>query len=358
MNRNFLAALALVMIPFILTGCSQSGSPVAPSAPLSAQTGSAVLLGEISGPTISNLENILLMIEGTGQQTRPDSNGYFELAGLPAGNQLVQVLVNAVTTQIQLENVQLEESIRIRLEVKTNCQAVVAQMERTRKRQGELKVDIQPDKWNINWINSTGEVSARICGDDFALVLPETVRMVGPNGGEIVPFAHEVGGNSLVVKFLQSAAIGLLENPQSGQSYEIMVRFEADGLTYEPADTITIVGTKQDTEELTLSVSPKKWNPSWGESTGNVVARIRGTGIEAVDPASVQMIGPGGEAIIPFEFVLEETQFVAKFLKVDALTLIPSAGRGDSPVIRVVGNLSGGGAFDLEFTLEIVGPSK
>jgi len=358
MKGKSLAAIILAVIPYLLSGCSQSGSPAAPSVSLSDQAGSAVLLGEISAPHISSPENIVLMIEGTGRQTHPGSNGYFELTGLPAGNQLVQVLVNAVTTQIQLENVQLEERIRIRLEVKTNCQAVVAQMERTRKRQGELKVDIQPDKWNINWINSTGEVSARICGDDFALVLPESVRMVGPDGGELVPFAHEVGGNSLVVKFLQSEAIGLLASPQNGQSYEIMVRFEADGLTFEPTDTITVVGKKQEAEELTLSVSPKKWNPSWGESTGNVVAKIRGTGIEAVDPASVQMIGPGGEVIVPFEFVLEDTQCVAKFLKADALTLIPSAVRGDSPVIRVAGNLSGGGAFDLEFTLEIVGPRK
>lgn len=345
-------------IIFILAGCSQGGSPAAPALSLSEQTGSAVLSGEISGAQIAVPENIVVMLEGTGSKTHPDVNGNFELAGLPEGNQTVQVLVNAVTTRIQLENVQKEERIRLRLEINTNCQAVVAQMERIRKRQGELKVDIQPDKWNIGWAASSDDVSARICGDDYALVLPESIRMLGPEGGEISPISHEIGGNSLVAKFLQSQAIGLLADPQTGQSYEITVRFEADGIVYDLIDTITIVGKKQDPEEMTLSVSPKKWNPAWGESTGNVVAKLRGNGIDDIDPASVRMIGPGGETIIPFEYVLEDAQFVAKFLKQDALTLIPGAVRGDAPVIRVVGSLSGGGAFDLEFSIEVVGPKK
>lgn len=356
MKVKYLAVLLLFMIPFISTGCSQGGSPAAPSASASERIGSAVLYGEITGSHLSHSDNIVLMIEGAGLQTRPDANGYFELAGLPEGNQVFQVLVNAVVTQINVEDVQTEERIRIRLEVKTNCQAVVAQMERIRNRQGDLKVDIQPDKWNVDWVNSSGEVNARICGDDYASVLPETVRMVGPEGAEIAPFAHEVGGNSLVAKFLQSEAIGLIANPISGQSYEITVRFEAGGSTFEPVDTITVVGKKQDTEELTLSISPPKWNPAWGESTGNVVAKLRGAGIETIDPATVRMVGPGGGTIAPFEWVLEDAQFVAKFLKAEALSLIPGAVRGDAPVIRVSGSFSGGGAFDLEFTLEIVGP--
>ncbi|MGQ9672811.1 MAG: hypothetical protein ACUVV5_06725 [Candidatus Aminicenantales bacterium] len=124
-----------------------------------------------------------------------------------------------------------------------------------RERQiGELTLEIRPDQWNLAWANSTQDdgaevVVARISGQGFSSIVPNSVKMDYPDGhlGPIfpIPNSSEVGGFFLVVKFTQKSAISLIPTPKKGDSYEIHVSGQlTDGKTFDLTDRIQILGKK------------------------------------------------------------------------------------------------------------------
>ena len=68
------------------------------------------------------------------------------------------------------------------MNIQSNNQAVLANMERNRKFTGPLQVQIQPKKWNLDWADSEDEVQARISGDDHDTIHADSVEIYGPDG--------------------------------------------------------------------------------------------------------------------------------------------------------------------------------
>ncbi len=363
-------SLFVVILAFSLmtVGCGQN--PTSPQNDILGSSASAVLSGnvEITSSSVS-FENVQIGIKGTSLNAAPNSSGDFRIDNLPLGNPVVEVLVKDVISELPLENVQSREEIRMRLCVGANCFATLTHMERNKKTEGELALQIQPKKWNLDWTESEDEVVAKINGEGHDTIQTESVEIWGPDGLHFIEndgLFFEVGGVYFKAKFLQKDAIALIEEPLSGQTYEITVKgtYGEEESPFELTDTITIVGkAPRDAEELSIQVNPTKWNTNWDKSSGTVMVKFWGEGYDQIDPTAIAMIGPEDEdgpddvdEINPASWNLTDDHLIVKFFKRDAISLITDPVPGDKHVLQIVDSVSYSFAFD--FVIEIVGPKK
>ncbi|GEM_PF-3264891 len=232
--------------------------------------------------------------------------------------------------------------------------------------QSELRVDILPFRWNLNWEKSSGLVTVRLSGEGFEKVDPFSLRMRGPEGSETGgPVRAEKYPFFLMGKFLKREALAIIPEAEAGRSYQVQVtgKYE-DGLEIaeELYDTVTIVGRKQREAELALSLKPKVWNLSWGKSItqknkdkGRVKAFITGEGFEEIMADSILMRGPSGIIIQPELVRVTPSRFLAEFLKTKAITLIPYPALERYYEIHILGRLKDGTEFDLSSRIFIKG---
>jgi hypothetical protein len=223
-------------------------------------------------------------------------------------------------------------------------------MERNNESDEPLKVEIRPGKWNIAWVDSVDEVTARFSGAGFENIDSSTLRMTCGScsePGELAeigpPFAWEVGGVSSVAKFLQSDAIRLLADPKRDETYTINVTGAMiGGAPLENlSDEIIIVGKKSGEGPLSLEIKPKQWNMAWAngdddDDDGEVTARITGEDFDDIDTAMpILMSGPVGSPISPISTEFGGFFFIAKFSQSQAIALIPNPPQQNSYDISV-----------------------
>ncbi|MDH4220228.1 MAG: hypothetical protein OEW23_15830 [Candidatus Aminicenantes bacterium] len=365
MKIKSILLITIMFISIMAIHCSRSQSPFSPDAALMQQ---AVLNGtvDLSGTSITSFGVIQIGIRGTSFSTNPDGNGNFQIENLPLGNIVVEVLVKSDVSDIPINNVQSGEEIRITVQVQANNQAVLSHMERNKKSTGELQVQIQPKKWNLNWIDSEDEVIAKISGVGYDQITPGSVKLVSPENQteiyDIEPFDECIGGTYFIAKFLQSEAIGLITDPISGKNYIIRVeyKFESEDKPLYLQDEIEIVGKlPKDTEELAIQLNPTKWNINWDKSSGTVMVKIWVEGYDQIDPSKVMMIGPDGiNMITPSGSNQTDDHLIVKFSKQKAISIIPEPKPGDEHKIRITDDPNGGGRLDEYRFIEIVGSKK
>jgi hypothetical protein len=356
--------ITLIIISFLAIHCSRGQSPFSPDA----VSNNAILNGTVvlSGTSATSFGAIQIGVKGTSLYTYPDGNGNFQIDNLPTGNIVVEVSVMSELSDIQIDNIQSGEEIRIAIEVQSNNQAVLSNMERNRKFTGTLQAQIQPKKWNLNWIGSEDEVIAKISGEGYDQIVSESVKLVGPDGDRINSYEEDVGGTYFIAKFHQSDAIGIINDPMPGMNYDIRVEYVLDGETLYLQDTIEIVGKMpRDSEKLSIQVNPTKWNTNWDKSSGTVMVKFWGEGYDQIDPAAVIMIGPDDpdgpddvDVIYPVSSNLTDDQLIVKFSMKKAISIIPEPAAGDKHIIRITDDPNGGGSFSFEYAIEIVGSKK
>lgn len=363
--------ISIIVISLLGFQCSKSQSPFSSDVVFEQQ---AVLNGTVvlAGTSTTSLGAIQVGIKGTSLYTNPDGNGDFQINGLPLGNIVVEVTVQSDISDIQIDDVKSGEEISITVQLQANNQAILVNMERNKKFTGELQVQFQPKKWNLDWVNSEDEVQAKISGDGHDTIQTESVEIYGPDGILMIGNAYlefDVGGTYFKAKFSQQDAIALIDGPLTGMEYDITVKgtYGEDSLPFELTDTIEIVGKMpKDSEELSIQVNPKKWNTSWEKSSGTVMVKFWGDGYDQIDPALVLMIGPEDpdgpddvDVITPVASNLADDQLIVKFSKIDALSIIPDPPTpGDKHIIRITDDPNGLGSFSFEYAIEIVGSKK
>jgi hypothetical protein len=368
-TKSFIFGL-VVLTALASMSCSSGGNPASAELPGTTSTG-AVFSGTVSvsgaGVTFGAVQ---IGLRGSTQQTTPNSSGEFALNDLPVGNQVVEVSVKNVVSDIPLVNVQSGEEIRVRLEIRSNCQAVVANMERNRKSQGELMMELQPKKWNLDWTENEEWIKARVSGDGYDTIVPSSVKLVGPQGDELdmVDTEYELGGTYFKASFKKMDALGLIQDPVPGMSYPIKLVVDytdAAGLPvlgHELPDEIEIVGKyPKDSEDLSLQVNPAAWNTNWDKSSGTVMVKFWGEGFDDIAADSVRLVGPEPDKLTtnaPVSFNLTDDQLIVKFSKQEAIALFPDPQPGDTYIIKVTGDFSGAGTFTFDYAVKIVGPKK
>jgi hypothetical protein len=330
----------------------------------------AVLTGTvtIAGADVA-MGAIQLNLKGTTQRTTPDNQGNFSFGDVPPGDQIIEVSVKDVISDIPVVNVQTEEQIRIRLEIRTNCQAVVAEMERYRKSQGPLVLEIQPKKWNLDWEENEEWVTARVRGDGYDTIVPGSVKLKGPEGNDLamVSTEYELGGTYFKARFKKMDALALIVDAVPGMSYVLILVFtytDSEGgliAGYELTDAIEIVGKyPKDSEELALQVNPDKWNTNWAKSSGTVMVKLWGDGFDTIIAENVRLVDPefGKTTGTPVSFNLTDDQLIVRFSKQEAIALFTAPLPGETYVIKVTDDPSGSGTFAFDYAVGIVGSSK
>jgi hypothetical protein len=108
----------------------------------------------------------------------------------------------------------------------------------------DLRLDIQPDAWNLNWRKSRGTVTALIRGDGLSTIDLTSIVLVGtdPAAAPLPALRAKLSGNHVRAWFSQSAALATLDTPKRGEAHEVTIRLTADGAEVELVDEIRIVG--------------------------------------------------------------------------------------------------------------------
>ena len=347
--------ITIMILSLVTIRCSQSQSPFTPDA----ISNKAVLNGTfvVSDSITTDLGEIQVGVEGTSLYTSPDMSGNFQIDDLPIGDIVVEVYVQSDVSDIKIDNVKSGEEILITIEIQSNNQAILTNMERNNESSEALQVEIQPSNWNLNWENNEDEVIAKISGDGYDQINPDTVQMGSPDGSiSIESYEEDVGGVFFIAKFHQNEAITLIADPQSGESYDIHIIGEFDdGEPFDLLDTITIVGNGPDMGELSLDIRPDHWNAAWTDSTDEVNAMISGDRYDSINHSTVEMIGPDGATISPYTYEVGGVYYIAKFYQNEAITLIADPQSGESHDILVIGEFDDGESFELSDTITIVG---
>ncbi len=369
MKTKVIVLTCIFMLSFLSISCNKDGNPFTPAADVEEQSSEVVNTGSVASTSSYSNGSISAKSEekGSYQRQKPDFKGKSrtshvasvdQAAEASTGNEVSNATVNSVTAS---HNPKLNQKAGIN---KGPSRGSKKNNEITQ----ELRVRIKPFKWNINWANSMGLVTVRISGEGFEEINPETLRMVGPEGAETgAPSKAQVGPYSFVAKFLKIEAIGIIPEPQRGESYDIQVMGQFnDGTEFDPPiANIIVVGKKYLGGDLSLVIRPKKWNIAWVNDEGDndsenvVTARISGEGFQDIDPTTVQMAYPddGLPSIspIPDSYEFGGVSFVTKFNQSDAIGLILDPKRGDNCTILVTGNLSRGTPFEVWDTITISG---
>ena len=360
MKKLHFAILAVFCLSFFAIQCSQDSNPVGPGVSTQNQSGDAVLLGNFvtSGTSSVDFGLIQVSIRGANIQTQPDPSGDFQINGLPTGNQSVEVNVENCLSSIDIADVQSGEEIRMQLQIQENNCVMLQHMNRNKKSAETLQLEIQPKKWNIDWVNSTDEGHARIYGPGFNTI--NSVVITGP-GGDIPVVRTEVGGVYYKAFFNQSEAIAAIPVPKRGDFHEITVTVTLSNSTEPqvlPLCEIEIVGKKSEEEEeaLAMDISPDKWNTNWVKSNGYVTVRFRGEGFDEIVPGATSMTYNSGSATLISDGI-HGSSYSAKFNKKEAIALFGDL-QENTYSVDVTVQFDNGSTLTETYPIAIVGSKK
>jgi hypothetical protein len=361
MKTKVILLTFIFMLSFLSISCNKDRNPFTPAADVEEQTANTANTGSVAstGSQTKDFQSVKDEEKGSYHGPKSDVKGKSRTSHVASNGQVGEASTGNEVSNVTTNSVTASHNPKLKPKPRDH--------ENNDETTQELRVRIQPFKWNINWANSMGLVTVRISGERFEEINPETLRLVGPEGAETgAPSKAQVGPFSFVAKFLKSEAIGIIPEPQRGVPYEIQVigQFN-DGTEFGPLipnTNIFIVGKKSLAGILSLVIRPKKWNIAWGngdDSESVVTARISGERFKDINPDSVEMDYPDGglDPIppIPLSYEFGGVSFVIKFTQSDAISLIPDPKRGDPYEIHVRGSLTDTTPFDLTFWITISG---
>jgi hypothetical protein len=384
MKMRMISLLAVLILLAAAFSCKQVTSPFSPDPESKEQEANPENTdGDASSKSITK-ESGLINDErrDTGLHKNPQTKYDLDTAHVPSYKLLNEEKIQDKDTGSATSKDGLGNESNLQFKEKTGFKGISNPVEKNKKTNQELKVWIQPDKWNLNWEQSEGLVTVRIIGEGFKDIDPDSITLSFSGGDGLDEFfMSEIRGSSLMTKFFKKDALGLIADPQPGDTYEIGVTGEfKDGSSFGPLnDTIMIVGETSDEEEpddeeeeteLSLEIEPDEWSLSWsdgdgatasGDNGGGVVtAIISGEGYENIVEGSVVMAygacggADGLSAVSPVYEEKSEDSYLAEFLQSEAIGLIPDPEEGATHQIHVTGNLEGDETFCLSHEITIV----
>jgi hypothetical protein len=108
----------------------------------------------------------------------------------------------------------------------------------------DLDLAIQADRWNVNWKNSNGTVSALIRGEGLDDIDLDSIELVGtdPDADPLPALRASRNGNHVRAFFAKDDAFATLDTPKPGEVHEITITLSAGGEDQELTDRIRVVG--------------------------------------------------------------------------------------------------------------------
>jgi len=110
--------------------------------------------------------------------------------------------------------------------------------------EGELTLQVSPSNWNTNWPKSSGTVQVFFRGSGFDQIDLDSIELIGddPDAAPLSPESANLAGNHVLARFGKAEAFATLDDPHSGDTREIILRFTLDGEEQELTHEIRIVG--------------------------------------------------------------------------------------------------------------------
>lgn len=401
--------LSVLLMPLLVlaVACGGGGgaSPTDPGPP--AVTGTASIQGQLSvaggssgslmigagtgpagGPTAlaaadSSGAGVTVRIQGTSLATTTNANGSFNLGGVPQGNQILVFDTGQASAGVPIQDIHPNEHIRLSVRM-SGSSAEVTDMDRDGGDDGtgdngevelDLSLQLSPNTWNLNYDHSSGTVTAFIRGQGFRDVILDSIVLVGdnPDAEPLEPVGATREGDHVRARFAKNQVLDILDEPENGSVHTVILRFEVDGVdeVQELTADVRIVGSddggddgEDDGEELgdlSLQLSPSNWNLNYDHANGNVTAFIRGTGLDAIDTDSVEMVGdnPDADPLPASTARLEGNHIRAQFPKNRVLGLLDEPKKGSTHTV-IVQFTSGDGAesHQLEAQVKVVGKDQ
>lgn len=111
---------------------------------------------------------------------------------------------------------------------------------------GNLELQISPDRWNTNYPNSSGNVTAFVRGDGLDAIDLDSIELVGddPEATPLPASFARLEGNHVRAQFPKSQVLGILDSPNRGTEHTVVLSFTGnDGAdTFELDEDVKIVG--------------------------------------------------------------------------------------------------------------------
>lgn len=400
-------ALAILAI-LCTTGCSGGGkSPTEPPPFSPPGSGSATVTGEVTGGAAGGVTSgaeglrgiaaadrsgagFTVRVSGTGLSTSTDANGQFTLAGIPSGNQVLIFESSSASAALSLDSIQAGEQIDLTVKVQGST-ATVESIHRSSDSPedgpsidvGELELEIAPEEWNLNFVQSSGTVAAFIRGNGIDEIDLASLEMRGddPDAAALTATRSELRGDHVRAEFPKDSVIDLLLDPEPGSVHTIEVSFTAQDSEERLALTFDIVVADEEDDgggnddggdggddgggddgggglgNLTLQISPDSWNLNFRRSSGTVTAFIRGDGLDEIDLSSILMEGDNDDAepLAASTARLEGEHVRAQFPKNQVLDLLDEPERGSTHEITIEFLDQGGESHELTQEIRVVG---
>jgi hypothetical protein len=109
---------------------------------------------------------------------------------------------------------------------------------------GDLRLNIDPNDWNVNWAHSSGLVHAFLRGAGLKDVDLSSIRLVGDKAGAdpLAPSDARLVGNQIAARFAKSDAFATLDNPKRGETHTVKITFTQGGAAKELSAKVHIEG--------------------------------------------------------------------------------------------------------------------
>ena len=381
-QRKLCTAALVVALTTLVWGCSSGGdSPtetsIAPGAGSANLSGSVTVGGQpvMVGDGAAATAGVTVRIQGTSLATTTGADGRFSLAGVPGGNQVVVFEAAAGAAPLPIEAIQPGEQIEVEVTLRGSS-VVVDEMTRSSQSDDEegeegeeddaetaITLEIQPQAWNLEWEHSSGTVSALFRGPGFEKIDLESIVLVGTSGDEIDPTRVTRQGNNVRARFGKADALATLDDPQPGETHEILLLFTVDGEPQELTFTIRVVGDDEEDDgeddepfvPLSLEIQPQSWNTNWVGSNGTVSAKIQGTDFDRIDLDSVVLIGSSGDTVDPVDVSRQGNHVRARFAQSEAFASLDDPEPGQTHTVTVEFTVDGA-PESLIYDIKVVGP--
>jgi len=108
----------------------------------------------------------------------------------------------------------------------------------------DLTLQVSPSNWNTNWPGSSGTVQIFLRGPGHDRVDLDSIELVGddPDAAPLAPRSSRLAGNHVQARFGKAEAFATLDEPESGETHEITIRFTVDDEEQELTHEVRIVG--------------------------------------------------------------------------------------------------------------------
>jgi uncharacterized protein YjbI with pentapeptide repeats len=108
----------------------------------------------------------------------------------------------------------------------------------------DLTLEIQPDSWNTNWPRSNGTVSALITGGDLSKVDLKSIVLIGTDAAAAPLSAQRASrsGNHVRAFFSMADAYKTLDTPKPGEKHKITIELSVGGTKTDLTYQIRVVG--------------------------------------------------------------------------------------------------------------------